>query len=88
MATLRDSLPGGVRAIEEGAARSLPRASFPSGIELQSGLVIGFEIAGYGEVSGMVVKVSAATVWVDFSHPLAGHDLIFDVEMIAVVLQA
>ncbi len=36
----------------------------------------------------MVVKVSAATVWVDFSHPLAGHDLIFDVEMIAVVLQA
>ncbi|MEE9559267.1 MAG: hypothetical protein V3V64_00655 [Acidiferrobacterales bacterium] len=45
MATLRDSLPGGVRAIEEGAARSLPRASFPSGIELQSGLVIGFEIA-------------------------------------------
>lgn len=36
----------------------------------------------------MVVKVSAATVWVDFSHPLVGYDLIFDVEMIAVVLQA
>ncbi|MEE8511230.1 MAG: hypothetical protein V3S36_01230 [Acidiferrobacterales bacterium] len=52
MATLRDSLPGGVQAIEGGAVRSLPRASFPSGIELQAGLVIGFEIAGYGEVGG------------------------------------
>ncbi|MFQ5756337.1 MAG: peptidylprolyl isomerase [Acidiferrobacterales bacterium] len=74
--------------IEEGAVHSLPRTSFPSGIELQSGQVIGFEIAGYGEIPGTVVKVSAATVWVDFSHPLAGHDLIFDVEIINVVPQA
>ena len=40
----------------------MPRARFLSGIELESGQVIGFEIAGYGEVAGTVVKVSAATV--------------------------
>ena len=71
-------------SIEEGALQRLPRGDFPADMDLTPGQVLGFRLAGYEEIPGQVVAVTDREVTVDFSHPLAGRDLIFDVEIIAV----
>lgn len=71
-------------ALEEGALQGLPRSDFPADMELAPGQVLGFQVAGGDEIPGQVVAVTDQEVTVDFSHPLAGRDLVFDVEIIAV----
>lgn len=63
---------------------NLPRTMFPSDMELEPGQVIGFEIPSGEEIPGTIIEVNESEVQVDFSHPLAGHDLIFDVEVLSV----
>jgi FKBP-type peptidyl-prolyl cis-trans isomerase SlpA len=58
------------------------RESF-SGIELEAGLVIGFQDAS-GELPGVVVSYDDINVEVDFNHPLAGKDLEFEVEILQI----
>ena len=58
------------------------RESF-SGIELEAGLVIGFQDAS-GELPGVVVSFDDINVEVDFNHPLAGKDLEFEVEILQI----
>ncbi len=71
-------------SLEEGALQRLPRTDFPADVELTPGQVLGFQLAGDEEIPGQVVAVTDREVTVDFSHPLAGRDLIFDVEIISV----
>lgn len=71
-------------SMEEGALQRLPRTDFPVDIELTPGQVFGFRLAGDEEIPGQVVAVTDRDVTVDFSHPLAGRDLMFDVEIISV----
>jgi FKBP-type peptidyl-prolyl cis-trans isomerase SlpA len=52
---------------------------FGEDIELQPGLVCGFNDASGGEVPGMVVAFDEHEVTVDFNHPLAGRTIVFDV---------
>jgi FKBP-type peptidyl-prolyl cis-trans isomerase SlpA len=70
-------------SLEESVQR-LPRADFPFGLELKPGELIGFETPNGEEVPGLVLAVTDTEVTVDFSHPLAGRDLVFDVEILAV----
>ncbi len=63
---------------------ALPREEFPPEMKLESGLVIGFETPSGEEVPGTILEVSEKEVAVDFSHPLAGHDLVFEVEILDV----
>ena len=65
--------------------QSLKRSEFPVEMVLAPGLVIGFETPNGQEVPGLILNVSETEVQIDFSHPLAGRDLIFDVEILAVV---
>lgn len=62
----------------------LPRTDFPADMDLKPGEVIGFETPGGEEVPGLVLEVTDTEIVVDFSHPLAGRDLVFDVEIVAV----
>jgi FKBP-type peptidyl-prolyl cis-trans isomerase SlpA len=62
----------------------LPRVDFPPELELFPGQVIGFTTPSGEEVPGWVLEVNDREVVVDFSHPLVGRDLIFDVEIVAV----
>jgi FKBP-type peptidyl-prolyl cis-trans isomerase SlpA len=55
-----------------------------SGMDLQPGLVISFADKG-GELPGVVKEVGEETVVVDFNHPLAGRDLVFEVDIIRVM---
>lgn len=71
-------------AIEEGSLSTVPRAEFPPEIELVPGAVIAFATPQGEEVPGTVVAVQATEVVVDFSHPLAGHDLVFEIEILVV----
>ena len=71
---------------DPGKVHQLPRADFAAEIALEPGLVIGFNTPGGEELSGTIIAFDDATVEVDFNHPLAGQVVIFDVEIIAVVL--
>ena len=64
----------------------LPRADFPAEMTLEPGCIIGFDTPDGEELPGMVVKAESAEVEVDFNHPMAGHVVIFEVEIIDVVL--
>jgi FKBP-type peptidyl-prolyl cis-trans isomerase SlpA len=65
-------------------AERLPRTDFPAGIELQAAQVVGFTLPDGQEIPGLVLELTDTEVVVDFSHPLAGRDLVFDVEILAV----
>lgn len=63
---------------------TIARSDFPDKMELEPGLVVGFETPSGEEVAGTIQELSENKVIMDFAHPLAGHDLIFDVEIIDV----
>lgn len=66
----------------------MPRADFPPDMELAPDHVVSFTLPSGEEVPGTVVAVSEHEVQVDFSHPLAGHDLVFEVEILDVAARA
>lgn len=61
----------------------MPRSQF-EGMELSEGLLVIFNDAANAELPGMVKAFDEARVTVDFNHPLAGKELDFEVEIIAV----
>ena len=63
---------------------TIPLAEFPKHVEPKVGLVVGFELPSGEEIPGTVMEVTPTDVYVDFSHPLAGYDLIFDAEILNV----
>ncbi|MHB8428408.1 MAG: FKBP-type peptidyl-prolyl cis-trans isomerase [Acidiferrobacterales bacterium] len=62
----------------------LPRAHFLPGMGIVPGSVVEFTLPTGEEILGRIMTVEDAEVVVDFSHPLAGHDLVLDVEILAV----
>ncbi len=72
-------LPASAEAIQV-----MARSDFPAELALAADQVLGFVLPSGDEVPGLIVSVSESEVVVDFSHPLAGRDLIFDVEILAV----
>lgn len=55
-----------------------------SDMNLEPGLVISFADKT-GELPGVVKEITDETVTVDFNHPLAGRDLVFEVDIIRVM---
>jgi FKBP-type peptidyl-prolyl cis-trans isomerase SlpA len=66
----------------------MPRAAFGPDLVLEPGAVIGFETPEGEEIGGAVLSLDADSVEVDFNHPLAGHVITFDVEVLDVVTPA
>jgi len=64
---------------------TMPRAAFADDINLEPGLIIGFTDSSGEELPGTVLSMTEATVEVDFNHPLAGHAITFEVEIIDVI---
>ncbi len=65
--------------------RTLRRADFPNAADLEPGMMLAFAAAdAAGEVPGVVRSTTAGAVVVDFNHPLAGRDLVFDVTILRV----
>lgn len=61
--------------------QTVARSDFPADLALEPGVVIGFELPSGEEVPGTVVEVGDQDVVIDFAHPLAGHDLVFEVHV-------
>jgi FKBP-type peptidyl-prolyl cis-trans isomerase SlpA len=77
LAPLEDFGPAG-----EAILQRLPRAEFAESPE--PGAVIAFATPSGEEQAGTIVEVLDEEVVVDFAHPLAGHALVFEVEIVAV----
>lgn len=64
---------------------TMSRSDFDAGIELEEGVIVGFETPEGEELAGAILAIDEDTVNVDFNHPMAGHAIIFDVEIIEVM---
>lgn len=64
--------------------QTIARDQFGEDITLEKGLVLSFADAQNTELPGVVAEFDETSVQVDFNHPLAGKDIEFAVEIIAV----
>lgn len=62
----------------------IPRDDFPDDIVPEPGKIIAFSTPNGDELPGMVTEIGDDLVKVDFNHPLAGRDVLFRVEILAV----
>ena len=64
--------------------KRVPRNRFADDIELKEGLVLSFGATEGGELPGIVHRLMGDMIEIDFNHPLAGRDIVFDVEILEV----
>ncbi len=60
------------------------RALFGADMPAEEGVIIAFSGPSNQDIPGVITKVLGESVTVDFNHPLAGHRVIFDVEILSV----
>ncbi|MBK8970576.1 MAG: FKBP-type peptidyl-prolyl cis-trans isomerase [Hahellaceae bacterium] len=60
------------------------RNDFPQDLDLLPGMVFSFADAQNAELPGIIKTVAEDEVIVDFNHPLSGHHLQFEVEILEV----
>ncbi len=60
------------------------KAEFPAEMALAKGVVVGFATPVGDEIPGMIMDIGERQVTVDFNHPLAGHKITFEVEILEV----
>lgn len=63
--------------------QTFKRSDFQDQESLKEGVVMSFADAAKSELPGVIKEVSEDKVIVDFNHPLAGHHLDFEVEILA-----
>jgi peptidylprolyl isomerase len=68
--------------------QELPRAAIPADIDPTPGMQLQATTQSGQPIPIMVVDVDDSTVTVDANHPLAGRDLVFDVELVEIVRAA
>jgi FKBP-type peptidyl-prolyl cis-trans isomerase SlpA len=73
--------------VDPQAVHRMPREDFPPEMGIAPGAVVGFAAPSGLQVVGTVLDVRASEVEVDFSHPLAGRALVFEVEVAAVTAE-
>lgn len=64
--------------------QTFPRSLFAADMDLQEGLVVSFADAAKAELAGVVTSFNDGQVQIDFNHPLAGRELLFEVRVIQV----
>jgi len=64
--------------------QTIKRDQFGDDITLEKGLVLSFADAQKAELPGVVAEFSDEEVVVDFNHPLAGKEVLFEVDIIKV----
>jgi peptidylprolyl isomerase len=70
------------------AVQTVARSSVPAGIDLDVGTQLQARTSDGGLLPITVVEVDEESVKVDANHPLAGQDLVFDVELVDIVKAA
>ena len=67
------------------AVQEVPRDAVPEGINLVVGNRLQATTADGGQMVVTIAAVSDDTVTMDANHPLAGEDLVFEVELVEIV---
>lgn len=67
------------------AIQQLPRERFPDDYELKENQVISFSLPSGQEIPGQILEVGDAAVKVDFNHPLAGHNISIELEILEIL---
>nr|WP_216652937.1 FKBP-type peptidyl-prolyl cis-trans isomerase [Vibrio aestuarianus] len=62
----------------------MDRAKFVGDAEVEVGTIMAFSGRDGMEIPGIITAIAGDSVTVDFNHPLAGQDVIFDVEILSV----
>jgi FKBP-type peptidyl-prolyl cis-trans isomerase SlpA len=64
--------------------QEIARGQFAADVQLEEGLVLSFADAQKTELPGVVKRFNDEVVVVDFNHPLAGRDILFDVAILKI----
>jgi peptidylprolyl isomerase len=67
------------------AVQEVPRTAVPENIDLVVGKRLQATTADGGEMVVTIAAISEETVTMDANHPLAGEDLVFEVELVEIV---
>ncbi len=67
---------------DEENIHTLPRSEFADEMKIEEGMIIGFSTPSGEEIPGAIMEVGDDEVKVDFNHPLAGHEVVFTVEIL------
>lgn len=62
----------------------MDRSEFKLDVELEEGLMIEFATPEGEQIPGILMEIKDDKVLVDFNHPLAGHEVIFSVEILSI----
>ncbi|MGF1548426.1 MAG: peptidylprolyl isomerase [Thiotrichales bacterium] len=71
-------------ARDPAAVHWMPRSDFPATLQPVAGQILSFGLPTGDEVPGAVLAVEEKRVQVDLNHPLAGREVVFSVEILAV----
>ena len=63
----------------------MPKERFPQDMEIEVGMPIGMSDGQGQQFQVTVVEIKEEVVMLDANHPLAGQDLIFDLELVEIV---
>ncbi|MEX0328368.1 MAG: peptidylprolyl isomerase [Ruegeria sp.] len=70
--------------INPGARQQIPREGIRDDIPLEPGTQLQMQTQDGQALPVNVVDADEATVTLDANHPLAGHDLVFDIEIVSI----
>jgi FKBP-type peptidyl-prolyl cis-trans isomerase SlpA len=62
----------------------MPLTEFDTGFTPEVGQIIAFRLASGEEAPGAILGIEDGQVEVDFNHPLAGHEITFEVQILEV----
>lgn len=65
-------------------SQPIARAEFPPDMQLHRGMIIEFDSQEGDTFPGIVKEVGEQQVTIDFNHPLASHEITFEVEILEV----
>lgn len=68
----------------QGMVQAVPRSAMPDDLQLVTGMTLHAQGPDGQVMSVTVAEFDDESVTVDANHPLAGHDLIFDLELVAI----
>lgn len=69
---------------DEDNIHHMPLADFPETLPPEPGLSYSFESANGDEIPGTVLSLKDNAAVIDFNHPLAGHEIVFTVNILGV----
>ncbi len=62
----------------------VPKSQLPFGMPLEVGTQLAINLANGGQIPAVMTAVSEETVTIDANHPLAGKDLVFEVQLVEI----